>query len=330
MAGQISVIDFGRFIGGSTNERKSVAYDIDKALTTSGFLSLINHGIEQSIIDECFYWSERFFELPVHEKSQLSPSVHKMRHGYLGIGKEIVRGERSHKENFDFGNPEDSDMESWPSPEKLPGFRECAETFYHACSRLISELFECIDLIFKLDTNDSLSKHHSGSADVVSFLHYPAVRQRGNFVRGMAHSDLGTITLLFQHGIGGLQVADHDSTRETTTVAIEKTANFIDVHPDSQAILVNVGYLLMRWTNGRWPSTVHRVTWPPGFRDTQDSGMQTDTPERFSIAFFSFPDYEVDIEPLENCRSQQQPRRWKNSLNAGEYLLKKRRQLYSS
>src|SRR5438876_159799 len=59
--------------------------------------------------------------------------------------------------------------------------------------------------------------------------------------------------------------------------------------------VVNIGDLLMRWTNDRWLSNMHRVVNPPA----------GDGRPRLSIAFFNHPNYDVTIE----CLASQGPAR---------------------
>jgi isopenicillin N synthase-like dioxygenase len=61
--------------------------------------------------------------------------------------------------------------------------------------------------------------------------------------------------------------------------------------------VVNIGDLLMRWTNDRWLSNLHRVVNPP-------AGEGPGRP-RLSIAFFNHPNHDVLIECL---ASQGEPR----------------------
>jgi isopenicillin N synthase-like dioxygenase len=166
---------------------------------------------------------------------------------------------------------------------------------------------------------------------VSSFIHYPVapaqLNKSGEAIRNPPHSDLGTLTLLFQHDVGGLQIADMSSTTETSSTAVSKDARFLDVQPSSEMVLVNVGYLLMRWTNGRWKNTVHRVSEPPSVDGTKGPESRS-LPERYSIAFFSFPNAETAITPLSTCCNAEMPKKW-GPLNAGKYLLKKRGELYA-
>jgi isopenicillin N synthase-like dioxygenase len=54
--------------------------------------------------------------------------------------------------------------------------------------------------------------------------------------------------------------------------------------------VVNIDNLLMRWTNDRWLSNMHRVVNPP-------LGGAASRP-RLSIAFFNHPNYDALIECL--------------------------------
>jgi isopenicillin N synthase-like dioxygenase len=155
-----------------------------------------------------------------------------------------------------------------------------------------------------LGSTESLGQHHTGSMFVSSLIHYPTVSLRqvrsGEVIRNPAHSDFGTLTLLFQRDVGGLQVADMSSTDKTNSTAVNESAKFLDVELNPETILVNVGYLLMRWTNGRWKNTVHRVSEPPSAngRKVREGDELEMVPERYSIAFFSFPDAKTNVGPL--------------------------------
>jgi isopenicillin N synthase-like dioxygenase len=160
---------------------------------------------------------------------------------------------------------------------------------------------------------------------MTSLIHYPAVSfqllQSGELVRNPAHSDLSTLTLLFQQDVGGLEIADMSSTEKTSSAAVAKSGKFICTDPEPGTVLVLAGYLLMRWTNGRWKNAVHRVMEPrspthnKAVREIDHSeGM---APERYSIAFFGFPDAAACIEPLSTCYSDEKPKKW-GAINAGD------------
>ena len=92
----------------------------------------------------------------------------------------------------------------------------------------------------------------------------------------------------------------------------------------------------MRWSNGRWKNTVHRVSEPPrwkqpglhGFDDTAErggGGMEM-IPERYSIAYFSVPDPATVVEALSCCCGDQAPRK---PIHTGDYLRRKRSAMYA-
>ena len=133
----------------------------------------------------------------------------------------------------------------------------------------MDKFLECLSVALDLVNEDSLNRYHTGSMHMSSLIHYPAVSTQrlrfGEVIRNSAHSDSGTLTLLLQHDVGGPKIADMSSTDTITTTAVEKDANFIAIDPKPGTIVVIVGYLLMRWTNGRWENVVHRMVDPANF-----------------------------------------------------------------
>jgi isopenicillin N synthase-like dioxygenase len=190
---------------------------------------------------------------------------------------------------------------------------------------LITKLLECLSLALGLDSEHCFEQYHKGTQYVSSLIHYPAIHRRllqsGDAVRCPAHSDFGTLTLLFQRDVDGLEIADGSSTDKKTSAAVEKSGRFVPVKPEPGAVVVNIGYLLMRWSNGRWKNTVHRVT-EPRMTELMDDEAET-VPERYSIAFFANPDAPTTVEPLAQCYNDENPRKW-GPINAGEYLLRKK------
>jgi isopenicillin N synthase-like dioxygenase len=154
-------IDFKPFLHGSASDRQRIASEIDKALSSVGFIQLHNHGIEPHKIDACLQWvgrvtpscntswlvvqmlidrnsqSRRLFALSESGKGTINPSSPSHNRGYSGIGNEKVRDRMCMKENFDCGNPEDHERQnSWPTEELLPGFRHFTEDFFQVRSPL--------------------------------------------------------------------------------------------------------------------------------------------------------------------------------------------------
>lgn len=93
-------------------------------------------------------------------------------------------------------------------------------------------------------------------------------------VRLDTHKDLSTITLLSQDALGGLEVWDANQ------------QSYIEVPVLEDALLVNAGLFLEKWTGGLLEATPHRVRSRPMGEN------------RCSIVFFGLPDHDARIEPL--------------------------------
>ncbi|XP_006820018.2 uncharacterized protein LOC102803503 [Saccoglossus kowalevskii] len=104
-------------------------------------------------------------------------------------------------------------------------------------------------------------------------LYYPPISQdielKPNQIRCGEHSDYGSMTLLFQDDIGGLEIQCLDG-------------SFIDATPIDGSIIVNIGDLMQRWTSDKLVSAVHKVGIPKSIKKRESS--------RQSIAFFNVPD----------------------------------------
>lgn len=117
--------------------------------------------------------------------------------------------------------------------------------FYWKCFGTARELLRALAIGVGLDEEDYFLRFHSGLNNQLRLLHYPPVETKmltSNVMARMpAHSDWGSITMLFQDDCGGLQVEDPNL-----------PGTFVDATPMKNALVMNVGDLLMRWSNGRF------------------------------------------------------------------------------
>jgi isopenicillin N synthase-like dioxygenase len=146
---------------------------------------------------------------------------------------------------------------------------------------------------------DFFVSRHGGENVTLRFLHYPSnlnARTKSQIGAG-AHTDYGSITLLFQDDVGGLELRDASDAWQ-------------DAPPIPGAVVVNAGDLMERWTNGRYRSTLHRVKRITGAAD------------RYAIAMFVDPDSDVLVQCLPSCRSASEPARFP-PITAGEHVRQK-------
>ena len=61
-------------------------------------------------------------------------------------------------------------------------------------------------------------------------------------------------------------------------------------------LVINLGDMMARWTNGRWASTVHRVANPPV--------ISLAASRRQSIGYFMHPDFDAPIRCIPTCRTE--------------------------
>lgn len=150
-------------------------------------------------------------------------------------------------------------------------FRQVIDSYHATMFQLAQDVLSVIALSLQLES-DAFDEFGQNALAILRLLHYPPQPpDASEDERGIgAHTDFGGLTLLLQDDVGGLQVYD------------APTSTWIDVAPTPGAYVVNLGNLMMRWTNDRYISNLHRVI--------NKSGK-----ERYSIPFFfsGNPDYTV-------------------------------------
>jgi isopenicillin N synthase-like dioxygenase len=294
MQTQIPVIDLASALSGDDAARLRTGREIDRNCREIGFFTITGHAVPSEVRSALSTKAHAFFALPMEEKQRAMPADIKVPRGYKPIGYEALGYGNANmtppdlKEYYHFGReiwPDDPYFTSpegrryfienlWPA--NPPGFGDAAARYYAEMERLVGELMRIAALGLGLDEHffdDKIDKHITAMR--LNF--YPAVREppKPGQLRGGEHTDYGLLTILNGENVpGGLQV----QTRQGA---------WIDVETDPDTFVCNIGDLLMRWTNDRWVSNVHRVGTPPA----SSAGSK-----RLSIAFFHHPNYDARIE----------------------------------
>lgn len=264
--------------------RQEITEALWEAATEVGFFQLVNHGIPQSLIDEAFLMSERFFDLPQEVKTRY-PLVGGSNAGWEY--KAQVRpstGTADQKESYQVTLPRMAGL--WPSGEELAGFKAIMLAFERANWVLGMKVLACFgDRLgfapdFFTDAHDPLSPEYQSTLRLLHYLAMDDAKPEDfEFWRAGAHTDFDCLTLLHQRpGQGGLQLCPG---KESDTLA------WTDVEPHAGVVTCNIGDMLMRWSDDQLQSTLHRVRMP---RPDEYLGA------RYSIAFFCQANKDAIIE----------------------------------
>ncbi|KAI8363939.1 hypothetical protein BD560DRAFT_403957 [Blakeslea trispora] len=297
----IPIVDFAHF----KSNPKEVAQDVFNACKSIGFFYMINHSIPQENINKAFELSKAFFDLPKDTKRKYLIQEHN--HGYSELYSERLDPEHQrqgdHKEGFNFRNfIEGKPFEPLPEPFQL--HVDFLSEFSKSCHTTALAILEAFAIALEIpeDKGGRLffePKHtYEGSGEILRFLKYPCGGQAEykDPIRAGAHSDYGSITLLFQKDVPGLEV---QASRES----------WISAPLVPGAIIVNVGDQMELWTGGLFKSTKHRVTFLPEHQHL----------DRYSIPFFVHPNDDTPLEPLPSKYVTAQPSNGQ-VLSAGEHL----------
>ena len=278
----------------------------DEACRAFGFCYIVNHGVEQGLIDRAFAMSAAFHALPLEEKQQIK--INAAHRGYMGMASSLIVTSSIEKairpnlsESFmlmheiapeDEAHPLDGPNQ-WPA--RPAGFREAVGAYDSALQRLSRQMTHMIAVALGLPP-EGLDAHFERPTTFLRLLHYPpSPPDAGDKQYGSApHTDYGFITILAQDQQGGLQVRGPDNL-------------WIDATPLRGAFVVNIGDMGSRWTNGRWPSTPHRVI-------NRSGG------DRYSMPYFFDPNADVTVACLASCCSPDRPARFE-PVRYGDYLM---------
>jgi len=284
---------------------EEVAAAVGAACRDVGFLVVVDHGVDQAVVDDALAQSRRFFALPVERKQELADSGIADRGWFPMGGQSLDPGSPYDlSEYVMLGRdlpPEHPEVVTGtpmygpnPWPTGMPGWREAMETYHRAaddlCRRILGHIARSLGL-----PDDHFEPYAGDPISTLKLAHYapqPADRLEGQFGVG-AHTDWGAISVVHPGGVGGLQVLSE--------------GEWVDVPVVEGGLVVNLGDMVQRWTNDRYLSNVHRVVNP------------VDT-ERFSLVLFFDLDYHARIEVLDVCTSPDDPARYEPVV-AGEWLM---------
>ncbi|KAL2487945.1 2-oxoglutarate (2OG) and Fe(II)-dependent oxygenase superfamily protein [Forsythia ovata] len=257
-------------------EHDQVAEAVVRAAETLGFFQVVNHGVPIELLEALKDASHKFFAQPPGKKAVylkgVSPSP-LVKYGTSFVPEKEKALEWKDYVSMVYTNDAEA-LENWPDHCK-----DVALEYLKASTMMVKKLLEILlNNIGATQDQDSRIEALIGQK-MVNMNFYPACPNPELTVGVGRHSDMGTLTVLLQDGIGGLYVKAEEN------IDAGKMAEWIEIPPIPGALVINVGDTLQILSNGRYKSAEHRV---------RTTSMQS----RVSIPLFTTPKPTVKIGPL--------------------------------
>lgn len=307
---EIPVLDIGDYLAGKPGEAERLAAELRDAQERIGFFYIRNHGVPQALIDAMFAETARFHATPEDERLRIRIDEQQtgfapMRSSEVKQGDVVVSGR--HKPDLSEAfwarrelaadDPQRTSGRRFRNnkwPDDLPGFREIVIDYMTAMEGLGWQMLPLYALALDLPA-DYFNPLFDRADTPCRFGHYPAQLEGGPDQFGAApHTDAGFMTLLPQAAEPGLEV-------------FTRSKRWIPAPVRPGEILVNGGNCLLRFTNGRFLATPHRVL----------GNLPRD---RYSIPLFYNPNFDAIVEPVPSCVSAERPARFK-PLSYEDYII---------
>ena len=252
---------------------------LKNALTSHGFFTITDHGIDDDLMSASYSMSKKFFELEEATKNTYAHPEMGGARGYTPFGKETALGETTPdmKEFWHHGPITDDSFDARITSNinvaELPEFNSQFDGLFNDLNLLGMKVLSAIAVILHKEPNffdDWVSKGNS----LLRLLHYPPVSDISNIYRARAHADINLITLLVGAEESGLEVMNPDG-------------NWIPIDAKSKSIVCNIGDMMQLVTRQQLKSTSHRVV------DHNASGSS-----RYSMPFFLHPSPNVGLHSI--------------------------------
>lgn len=295
------------------NSRDDFRTRLEAGLTETGFVRLVGHGIEDTLVDRAHALFAQFFAQSEEAKLGAGGIAGGQR-GFTPFGVEHARDcdEPDLKEFFHVGQELVSEhplCAVYPPnvwPEAPAALRETALALYRALESAARALLEAIEDAFHLEVG-ALSGMIVHGNSILRAAHYPPVERTppgsAELVRAAPHEDINLITLLCGATHAGLELLDRDGA-------------WVEVPARPGEIVADVGDMLARVTNGALPATTHRVV----------ARGRAGRADRYSLPFFAHPRPDCDLSVLPQFVSDEAPPRFA-PITAGAFLEERLREI---
>lgn len=270
-----------------------------RALSDLGFFALVNHGVEQRIIDAAYGAAEAFFALPEAVKLRYEVADLKGQRGFTQFGKEHAKDSLAPdlKEFWHLGRSRPTAHPiSYPDniwPREVPQFQPVMATLFQQLETCAHYLMQACAQYLQQPQNFFTEQIAEGQT-ILRVIHYPPISEKATpaSLRAAPHEDINLITLLCEATTPGLELLKPDG-------------EWLPIHTDPGVIIVDTGDMLQSLSNGLLRSTTHRVV-NQSINQSVNLTLnqkieQARSGRRFSMPFFVHPRPDFDLTPLPSC-----------------------------
>ncbi|MGB3788751.1 MAG: 2-oxoglutarate and iron-dependent oxygenase domain-containing protein [Phormidesmis sp.] len=303
----IPVLDLKDFTSSDSGKNDAFASALGDALSDLGFFALVNHGIEQRLIDMAYSAAEAFFALPESTKLQYAIADLKGQRGFTQFGQEHAKDSTAPdlKEFWHLGRERPTAhpapySTSYPDnlwPREVPQFQPVMSALFDQLETCASQLMQACAQYLQ-QRQSFFSTQVAEGQTILRIIHYPPIPADAipASLRAAPHEDINLITLLCEATTPGLELR-------------QPNGEWLPIQTTPGQIIVDTGDMLQSLSNGLLRSTTHRVANPTSSRD-----------RRFSMPFFVHPRPDFDLTPLPSCIEKTGGSQLFPAQTAGEYL----------
>jgi isopenicillin N synthase-like dioxygenase len=299
-------------LAAAERDPEAFSQELGESFERYGFAIVRDHGVPQELIERAEEKAKAFFALPEEVKRGYAIPGGGGARGYTPFGIETAKGHKAHdlKEFWHVGRELGAGhsfremMADNVWPEEVPGFKETFLELYDTFDRTGVKVLAAIARYLGVDQDYFADTVRDGNS-VMRLLHYPPQSEpTGEHIRAGAHEDINTITLLLGAEEAGLELLTRDG-------------RWIPVSPEPGELVINIGDMLQRLTNGKLRSTSHRVVNPSPDRASR---------ARYSMPFFLHFRPDFTIEALPGTVADGEEPKWP-PISAHDYLQERLREI---
>ena len=282
---EIPLVDLATWRDGSIDDRKALAEQLREICHHIGFFVLVNHGIDQRLVNSVFTISRQLFDLPLKQKRLIDKKNSRHFRGWEGVGSEYTNNRPDYREQVDLWSehpPRAKDVapvylrllgpNQWLEDDVLPKFKETLDQWFEEVGSLARTLLEVLSTGLGFPEDRFETAFGTEQMSLTKLIRYPPT-PAGEFGVN-AHHDTGFLTVLAPGDTPGLEVEN-------------ASGKWIPVQTVPGSFVINLGEMLQAMTGNYFVATPHRVV-------TREA--------RYSVGYFHGPSLETQLEELPMAR----------------------------